>query len=294
MWRFGRSDGDHGGSDRRPARTPALVSDKPVDSAARDRLGFVVQAESITDYIEGRRVQTPMTIAITAPVGAGKTTLANLVAECLEQRSAKRGEPPHVVCWLDAGGHKDTSSLRAAFAKDVARTANRCRPRLWRILQPLPSSILSVKERQRRRLGIALLALAVATVVALVLGAGPFIGDGVQPASETADWLREFLGPRSAAVAFFVIVIPTLWWRVLVVGRTVARFVVDPHAARDPMSEVNTQLGDLIQQATRAKRYRRPPGDAQRRFVAFVDNLEPHRAMRSVRPPGNFSGIPTR
>ena len=111
-----------------PIQTPAdleLLSDAPLTDPAMDLFGFRVFAESLALVIDSRRTETPLTVAISAPWGARKTSVARMVDHLLGEFSAERlGEKPNVVCWFNAWAHGDAPHLGAALGAAVARTAN--------------------------------------------------------------------------------------------------------------------------------------------------------------------------
>jgi hypothetical protein len=110
-------------------------------------------------------------MAINAPWGAGKTTLANMIAEQLRQRPKDRGEAPHIICWFNAWMHDDASNLATAFISEVGRTANLSRTRFTRILTPLPSSLLEPSSRKRRKITVGFFILMPTLLVSFWLGA---------------------------------------------------------------------------------------------------------------------------
>lgn len=59
-----------------PLRT---LADAPVDNDAADRFGYGDIADGLARLIDGEETATPLTIAVSAPWGAGKTSLLRLV-----------------------------------------------------------------------------------------------------------------------------------------------------------------------------------------------------------------------
>jgi hypothetical protein len=186
------------------------------------------------------------------------------------------GQPPHIVCWFNAWAHDDAAHLGAALAADVARTVDRER-RWWRrLLSPLPSSMLSARERWRRRV-----TLAVATLVpALAVAFAPGLRDLLGGASSEASLDRAF-GARLGSVAVAILAGAFVWRRAFAATETAARFIDDPssEAARGSMQEVKGELGRLIDQARRG---RRKPSHERRKVVVFVDDLERCRPPRAL------------
>jgi hypothetical protein len=246
-------------------REVRLLSDTPVGDDAHDVLGFGPLAEVLSELIDSERTDTPLTLAISAPWGAGKTTMALMIERRLQRLSAQRnGERPTVICWFNAWQHDDAPHLGAALAAAVARETDRLRPLWRRLLNPLPPSLISPRARVRRALLVGVAALAL--VAAAMLDSS--IRDAVTGAS-VAEEDAARLGPlvvTGLAVLF-------LWRRVFAAAESAARFINEPTtaAAFGSMSAVRDELGDLIAQATHGGR-----------LVIFVDDLErcsPERAL---------------
>lgn len=242
-----------------------LLSDTPLDDPELDFFGFRAFAESLAYLIDDERTDTPLTVAISAPWGGGKTSVALMVDRLLREWTDQRlGERPNVICWFNAWTHDDAPHLGAALAASVARTANAHRALWRRLIEPLPGAMLSPRERWRRRLAIGVLSLAVLGV-ALTLG-------------PVREWLESLplLEDKAAglgSVGVLALAVVLLWPRVMSAAEHAARFVDDPgsEAARGSMAQVREQLGRLIAQATR-----------RGRFVIFVDDLERCRPARAV------------
>ena len=131
-----------------------MLSDRPISDhfAEQDQFQFQDYANALAAVLDHEKTETPFTMAINAPWGAGKTTLANMIAEQLRQRPRDRGVEPHIICWFNAWMHDDAPNLATAFIAEVGRTANRSRKLLARIVNPLPEELLEPKWRNRRRL----------------------------------------------------------------------------------------------------------------------------------------------
>jgi hypothetical protein len=269
------------GTDARAAlRT---LSDQPLDDDADDRLGFAGYADALAELLDHPDTDTPLTIAISAPWGAGKTSLAKMVESRLWERPVERGDSPHITCWFKAWMHDDAPHLGAAFAAEVAKQANRYRPMWRRLISPLPSAMLSPEERWRRRLGFVAMSIVVAVALALLPGTGPALRKVFAPKAEVADRLRALFG-SAAGAAILVSVALAASRKFYAIAQAAARFVDDPRseAAKGAMQNVSSQLGRLIKQATQVPRQLFVLPRPARRLVIFVDDLERCRPPRAV------------
>jgi hypothetical protein len=227
-----------------------------------------VYADAIASLIDNDITETPLTIAVSAPWGGGKTSVAKMVRWRLAERTASRGrDRPVLACWFDAWLHNDAPHLGAALATAVARTANEARPVWSRLLNPVPSVMLGPQQRWRRRLLMAALAVAVAALVVVISPLSQPVGKLLE-----VDNLGDkggVAGPLLTSALLLVLVARTVFRA----AEDAAHFVDDPRseAARGSMAQVKEQLGDLIKQARRSGR-----------LVIYVDDLErcaPARAL---------------
>ena len=250
-----------------------ILSDTPITSREQDRLEFRAYADALGVLIGSKETSTPLIAAISAPWGAGKSTVAELVQEYLRAPSSEWGHR-HIVCCFNAWQHDDAPYLGAALAAEVAQRAN-CERYWWRrVIQPLPASMLRPEQRWRRK--IAILAVSAAAAIGLVLGrqSRDFIIALTQPTDD--HWLAAEHATHGLGLTLFVafaaigFIVP----RILSGSRAVASFLNDPQseAARGSMNVVRAQLEEIIHGATRD----------DRRLIIFVDDLERCRPPRAV------------
>src|ERR1044071_6244669 len=129
-----------------------LISDGPVRTAEHDFFGFRIFADALAGLIDDPVTETPMTIAITAPWGGGKTSVAQLTQRHLEDRVAAHANRRYTTsCWFNAWMHHDAPHLGAALAGAVAREAYGQRPWWWRAARPLRSEERRVGKECRSR-----------------------------------------------------------------------------------------------------------------------------------------------
>jgi KAP family P-loop domain len=242
-------------------------SDIPISNDAEDVLQFGQFADALAELIDSPQTYTPLTLAISAPWGSGKTSLARLVEQRLMEWPLQRGDQPHVVCWFLAWLHDDAPHLGAALAADVAKSVGRYRPLHRRLVTPLPSAMLSAQERWRRRLTIAAVALVAALPSAFVPGLRHlFVKQGVGEGAA--------FGASLTSLVVVGITVYLIWARLFAIAQAASSFIDDPQseAARGSMAEVKNQLGAIVKQATKGGR----------RIVIFVDDLERCRPPKAV------------
>ena len=248
------------------------LSDAPSGTTTQDHLGFGPYAEALAFLIDWRCSKPPLTVAISGPWGAGKTSLARQVQEQLKTHGD--WDDDHIICEFSAWKHDDAPNLGAAFAAKVAQSASEERHWWRRLIQPLPSRMLTPEQRWRRQLYVILASLAVA--VGLVLGPDTreIITAAAQPTG--THWINAERAAHGFGLTLIVILaaLAFIYPKIFSGTQAVARFINDPEseAARGSIDSVSKQLGGLIASATRGNR----------RFVVFVEDLERCRPPRAV------------
>jgi hypothetical protein len=284
-------------SGRRGTPVPALttLADVPLAGRWEDQLGYLAYADALCGLIDNPNTPTPLTVAVSAAWGAGKTSLVNLVTGRLAERTRRRRGRGHIVCEFPAWLHDDAPHLGASLAAKVARDVNRYRPWRRRLLNPLPSAMLTPEQRWRRRVALGVAALGVA--VLLLLPAS--VRSTVRPPAGATAPVRALLGHQWAALGVLLLTVLALWPKVFTSAQAAARFVDDPksEAATGSMWQVREQLGRLIGDATSTPSLvgiwlrRRWPELARliprysperRRLVLIIDDLERCRPPRAI------------
>jgi len=252
-----------------------LISDVPADFVQQgdDHLKFLPFADALAFLIDQKVDHpTPLIVAISAPWGAGKTTLAALTARQLRKRAA--WDQLHIICQFNAWQHDDAPHLGAAFAADIAQHVNGYR-RWWRrIIQPLPSPMLTPELRWRRKCIVILISLVIAIGLVLESKSRSLLLAAMQPTD--ARWKAAEHDVHGIGLSALILVsaLAFIYPKIFSGTKAVARFIDDPQAeaARGSMASVRKQLGELVHSATR--------GD--RRLIIFVDDLERCRPPRAV------------
>lgn len=290
-----------------------MLSDRPLEDrfAEQDRFQFEDYANALAAVLDHEKTETPFTMAINAPWGAGKTTLANMIAQQLQQRPRDRGQWPHIICWFNAWMHDDATNLATALIAEVGRTADKHRSLFHRIFHPLPMALLEPRSRNWRRV-IALSLILAPTLWACFWLASHLQGldkakkdeddsritltvtkdasgkeisrtesskkpDSVTPAPKgRVDSILDTLQSRIVVLAaFFTAVAGLLGLLTKTFASTpLGGFVESPDKAAEigAMASAEKQLRKLISQATWRGN----------RFVIFVDDIERCKPPRSI------------
>jgi hypothetical protein len=244
-----------------------MLADAPIDDERFDLLGHRDYAAALAFVIDHPETGTPLTIAINAPWGAGKTSIAKLTEQRLNKNLVRSAEPP-IVCWFNAWHHDDAPNIATALAAAVARAAARERSIWRRITDPLPSALLTPHGRRRRYL--------ITSVLGAALGLAAYVQSGA---------FSKLTGNRvswSVAAALLPLVLRSAA-AVRGTAADVGSLLRTPTAAfaSGSLDEVRSDLGRLIHQATQRGQYRRPPRE-HRRLVVFIDDLERCQPSRSI------------
>lgn len=248
------------------------VSDAPSGTTKQDHLGFGPYAEALAFLIDWKSSRPPLTVAISGAWGTGKTSLAQLLRQQLKAHGD--WDDDHIICEFSAWKHDDAPNLGAAFAAKVAQTASEERHWWRRLIQPLPSRMLTPEQRWRRQLYVILTSFAVS--IGLVLGPDTreIITAAAQPTG--THWINAEHAAHGFGLTLIIILaaLAFIYPKIFSGTKAVARFINDPksEAARGTIDSVTKQLGDLIASATRGNR----------RFVVFVEDLDRCRPPRAV------------
>ena len=92
------------------------VSDAPVFLAEKDELGFTPVARAIAGLLRNKATGLPLTVAINAPWGRGKTSLMSLVQQELKASGWR-------TVWFNAWHHQEETSMLASLLQTVRHKA---------------------------------------------------------------------------------------------------------------------------------------------------------------------------
>lgn len=242
-----------------------MISDQPLTGDEPDELNVEPYASAIARLINNPKTKTPLTLAINAPWGAGKSTLARLIERQLQSRNQ------HTIVWFNAWMHDDAPNLASAFAAEIARGADRNRVWWRRFISPLPASLQAARSPWRW-VFIVCAGLAIGVALAsLIVSREPGFASWVS--NMVGTWLLP-VGPipvgGSALVIFFVKALSEM----TSAFKPLQEFVAKPGEAASMglIQPVRDHLGKLIGQAHKA--------DA--RFIIFVDDIERCQPPRSI------------
>ena len=264
-------------------RGTQLLSDRPLTNDRNDSLGFAAYADALAGIIGDSETDTPLTIAISAEWGAGKTSLARMIEHKLLDKEVFPNRQ-NITCWFNAWMHDDAPKLGAAFAAKVARDINRSRPIWRRLISPLPSDFYSPEERWRRRIVMGLASFFTVALAALIPNIRVLLRDEFSSSTVTAP-INSALSAKWASAAVLAVALVAASRVMFGIAQAAARFVNDPQteASRGSMQLVHDQLASLIRQAiSRRASLFRHRFYRQSRLVIFVDDLErctPPRAL---------------
>ncbi len=91
------------------------ISDKPIDDQAKDLLNYNVYAKALADFIMLRKTNTPLTLAIDAPWGKGKSSIMKLMKNEVKEYGL-------IPIWFNAWRYEKAENLWAALAQKLLNT----------------------------------------------------------------------------------------------------------------------------------------------------------------------------
>ena len=104
------------------------LSDQPIEKIADDRLGFAAYARALARFILSDSTKKPLTIAIDAPWGMGKTSLMNMIND--ELISNKENKEKIYTIQFNAWRYDKEDALWASLALTIIREVAKQQPKL--------------------------------------------------------------------------------------------------------------------------------------------------------------------
>lgn len=92
------------------------VDDGPVSESEQDKLGFVPVVEALATFMRHRETRPPITFAITAPWGRGKSSFMRLLQARLDKDGIR-------TVWFNAWHHQKEPVMLAALLEAITRQA---------------------------------------------------------------------------------------------------------------------------------------------------------------------------
>lgn len=250
-----------------------MMADRPLTPEDEDLLGFGDYANAIFSLIDTPKTTAPLTLAINAKWGTGKSSLAHLIQDRLVNKDETQEEKPHLAYEFNAWMHDDAGDLGTAFIADIVRDCNTRRSWWKRLLRPIPFDLCDLTGKLRRRTAYTMFAFVVAAIAAGVLLAnGQQIGEGMGAVgkillkADNLTWLS-----LSAFIATLVIWLVRHFFQT---AQFLSAYVHEPihSTTTGSLSRVRRQLNNLIRDVT--------PKDSK--FVVFIDDLERCRDSKAI------------
>ncbi len=255
-----------------------MLADIPIDNPDFDVMNFRPYVEAVVQLIENPRTTTPLSIAVNGPWGSGKTSLGRMVEARLRDEQEDRLAP--IVTWFNAWLHDGADDLGAALTAHVGRELNGHRRPLRRFLQMLPRTMLTGRQRYRRKLWVTTLGFFIAITVAygwVRLTTDGIVDGNDDTAAQSADDTNSVAGAAAegGAGAALVLAILAAASRFVDPARSAAAFIASPRseAQEGSLNEARKEIGRLLNQAG---------VPTTRTMVIFVDDLERSRPPSAI------------
>jgi len=100
--------------------SPVALSDKAADSLEADRLGFRPSVEAVVRFLLSEQTEPPLTLAIHAPWGAGKTSFMNMIDGHVQVEARRVGGNVATV-WFNPWQYSAAEQVWGAFVATVVR-----------------------------------------------------------------------------------------------------------------------------------------------------------------------------
>jgi KAP family P-loop domain len=250
------------------------LGDLPIGEVADDKLDFKDYAAALANLIDNPVTETPLTLAVHAAWGVGKSSLGKLIEALLKEKPAARPAgaqwrttAPHRVFWFNAWRHDEADNLVTAFVAELSRDCFRNTSLLYRIVRPLPVSMrtkwMGIAARSLSMLVQISIALA---LVAVAIWAITKIG-----VDQVPSWLgldkdsTQNIVAALASGSVLTAALPLIKWA-LSMRSSIEQFVIDPKeaASKGLIGDMRNYLAKLVRNSV-------PEGS---RLVIFIDDIE--------------------
>lgn len=250
------------------------LGDHPVGRVADDRLQFADYAIALANLVDNPETETPLTIAIHAAWGVGKSSLGKMIQDRLSDKPAARRRgaewqpmAPHRIFWFNAWRHDEANSLVTAFVAELARDCFRHSSLFSRIFRPLPASMRTKWMSIWAKLLQALIYLS----ITLLLGAAVILAITSLGVNNVMAWLDvdETSGQKIVAAlaggSLLTAIPPIIKWA-LSMRSSIEQFVADPKeaAAKGLIGDTRDYVAALVRRSV-------PDGS---RLMIFIDDIE--------------------
>ncbi|MGF1632046.1 MAG: P-loop NTPase fold protein [Kiloniellaceae bacterium] len=106
--------------DTEASARPVALSDSAICDIDQDRLGFRPYVEAVAEFILAEQTRPPLTLAINAAWGQGKTSFMNMLDQQLK-RSARTTRIRVATTWFNPWKYSEPEQVWAAFVANVTR-----------------------------------------------------------------------------------------------------------------------------------------------------------------------------
>jgi hypothetical protein len=248
----------------------STFTDSPIGVRRDDRLQYSDYAGFFSRFFLLPGTPTPLTMAISGPWGVGKTSLAYLMKDNLEDSNvwSRHWSSAPLTCWFNAWHHTDAENIGVALTTVISRVLSPYRPLWRRIFQPLPIAYVKPTRRWIRRPAQSMTITALLILISITY-------TEYRPA-----WIEHFKTVSSilrnhteSSTAFLILSLAiAISRKTFKLGSTIGEFLESPSeaASKGVMADVREYIGIIINPALHTK----SSSGAKRRLVVFIDDLE--------------------
>lgn len=247
-----------------------MLADFAIENSKEDLLNFTAYSSAIAGIIDNPETGTPITIAINAPWGAGKSSLGKLIQDKLRNKPASNGKYPHVTCWFNAWMHDDAQNIGSSFISFLIHEINKKRSWFKRFVNPMPYDILSKNEKTFRMIVywfvVILTSVGLSFLIINLINYKDGFPKGTGELLKAIPNFYEKEIVQYSSLALFFVTLIKITTYLLQAVKSVSSFINDPAeiAKSGQLEKTRNQLRRFIKQSLPKKS----------RFVIFVDDIE--------------------